>query len=188
MNKIMILSLALFSMFVQSCGNSGKDLAPDSRTVSMNDIPDWVLNTPKKDGTMYASSSATSQDMEIATQKAEFDCADKIAGRMESKMSSVTSRVREEIGFGDDSEMTDHFRKVQERMVKKQLKGYEVDKKHIVRENGLFRVYVLVSFDVAKAAELLMREMEADRLFQEREQHQDDMANMRKLLREEYDD
>jgi len=188
MKKVMILSLALVALFIQSCSNSGKDLAPDSRDTDVQEIPEWFLVMPTKAGSIYQTATATSQDLEIATQKAENDAADKIARQMESKMSSVTSRVREEIGFGDDSEMTDHFRKVQEIMVKKQVKGFTVDKKHIVRENNIWRAYVLASFDAAAAAELLMREMEADKLFQERETHKADMEDMRKLLREEYND
>ena len=73
-------------------------------------------------------------------------------------------------------------------MVKKQLKGYTVDKKKILRENNIFRAYVLCSFDAAAAAEMLMRELESEELFKKREEHKQDMEDMRKLLREEYDD
>ena len=43
--------------------------------------------------------------------------------------------------------------------------GYEEGDLFYDTDDNLFRVYVLVSFDVAKASELLMREMEADQLF-----------------------
>ena len=194
MKNALVITLALTSLFVNSCGSGGS--APVAQPARM-DMPCWFLNPPRQNddcanvwtaGTIYRTATAQSKDMNIALDKAKNAAVDDLAGSMESKMMSVTSRVQEEIGFGEDSELTDHFSKMQERMVKKSLRGYDVDKKDIKMKGDLYVAYVLASINVAEAQKMLLDEMKNDQLLAKRKEHQKSMAEMREILKEEYDD
>ena len=106
-----IVCLSIATLFVTGCGPGPQ--APKSCT------PDWYLLQPEMEGTMYAVALSLSPSLENAMMQAEMDAADKIAGRMESKMSSVSNRVRKETGIGADTKMQDHYERSQERLVRK---------------------------------------------------------------------
>ena len=69
MNYVKFLPLVL-ALFVMACGSSNKDL----QKVDTGDIPAWYLNPPVDPAFVYATSSSTSQDMQMAINKAEQDC------------------------------------------------------------------------------------------------------------------
>ena len=71
---------------------------------------------------------------------------------------------------------------------KKSLRGYDVDKKDIKMKGDLYVAYVLASINVAEAQKMLLDEMKNDQLLAKRKEHQKSMADMREILKEEYDD
>ena len=188
MNRLMILSLAVIALFIQSCGNSGKDLAPDSSKSTMNDIPSWYMMNPVEEGKIFDSATEVSQDLQMAMDKAELKAMKNMSGKMSSKMKAVTSRVQEELGFGDDSEIIDTFRNTMEQLVNKTLEGVRVVEKKPVREGSLWRAYVLLSYDAADAAEQLMNEMKKAKAVQARKEHKAEIQEMRDMLNAEFQD
>ncbi len=189
MKNIMIIAIASMTLFVTGCTSGGsKDLAPPSQQTNTGQLPGWFLEMPVEDGVLYATATEVSQDMQMAFDKAELKALKNMSGRMESKMKAVTSRVQEEVGFGDDSEMTDSFRNTMEQLVNKTLKGTRVVKKKPVREGSLWRAYMLISYDSADAAEQVMNEMRNAEMYKARKEHKSELEDMRRILDEEFND
>ena len=188
MKNILFTTLVLTSLFVNSCGTGGKDLAPPSKDRVIDEMPSWMYINPVEDGKIFDSATEVSQDLQMAFDKAEMKASKNMAGKMESKMRAATSRVQEELGFGDDSQMTDTFTNTMEQLVNKSLNGVRVVEKKPVREGNLWRAYVLISYDAADAAEQIMNEMKKNEAIQKRKAHKAELEDMRKILDEAFSD
>ena len=164
-----ILLLSITTLFLLNCGgtSSGPDLTPDPTQKIMKNIPDWFLVTPKKDGFRYQPATATSQDLQLAVNKATLDGASSLAAAIESLMEGYTKRVREENGLGGDSDILDRYSQTQGQIISTTLQDYEVVKKEILEEKSttqnIFRAYVLLEWDEGAAHQRLLNKIKADK-------------------------
>ena len=181
MKKILTATLVLTAIFVNSCGSSPE--APRGGCMP----PDWYLNNPSDDeGKIYDSAAELSVDMQTAFDKAEMKASTSMATKMESRIVGAKERVQEELGWGEDSQMSDTFSNVMSQMVKKTLKGVTLEKRFPCQENGKVRGYVLISYDAEKAVKQAMRELEAQKMWEDRALHRDSMESMRKAVNEAF--
>ena len=181
MKKILTATLVLTAIFVNSCGNGPTPPAPGGCMP-----PDWYLNNPYEEGKIYDSAAELSVDMQTAFDKAEMKASTSMATKMESRIVGAKERVQEELGWGEDSQMSDTFSNVMSQMVKKTLKGVRLEKRFPCNENGKVRGYVLISYDAAAAAKLAMRELEAQKMWEDRALHKTSIEEMRKAVEEAF--
>ena len=163
-NLITILSI----LFTISCSSSnGPDLSPGPSRKIMKNIPDWYINTPKKEGYRYAGATATSRDLQLAVNKATLDAANQLAGAMDSEMNALVKRVREETGIQNDSDLLDRFSQTQEQIISTALKDYDIVNKEILEEKSdskdIFRAYILVEWDEGAAQKRLLERIKSDK-------------------------
>ena len=100
MKQIVTVSSVLLILI--SCASppvSGPDLTPEPTRKSVSNIPDWYLNTPSESGYRFETGSATSQDLQLAVNKASLDAQTRLAATIESEMEGYTKRVQEETGL-----------------------------------------------------------------------------------------
>tara|TARA_B100002052_G_scaffold260432_1_gene253632 strand:+ start:1562 stop:2116 length:555 start_codon:yes stop_codon:yes gene_type:complete len=180
MKNILTATLVLTALFVNSCG-SGPDLDPD-RCVP----PSWYLKNPSEEGKIYDSAAELSVDMQTAFDKAEMKASTSMATKMESRIAGAKERVQEELGWGEDSQMSDTFSNVMSQMVKKTLKGVTLEERFPCPENGKIRGYVLISYDAENAVKMAMKELEAQKMWENRALHRDSMESMRKAVNEAF--
>ena len=110
MNRMIIKRLIFLTLIVftfQQCAKSKTDLNPEASKSIIKGAPDWYLDTPTKEGFKLVSSSATSQDIQVAINKASLDAANTLASMVRSEMNALVKRVREETGHEDDSDLID---------------------------------------------------------------------------------
>ena len=161
---IVLLSLIL----TYNCaGTNGPNLNPDASNKELNLLPDWVLNPPSKDGYKYQSGTATSQDMQIALDKARLDASTTLSSMIESEWNGVYERAVEETGLESNSTILDNFKKTQQNIVSKQLNDLRVSKqdvKVLKTDDGkkIYRGYVLVEYDEMEAEKKLIQKIKAD--------------------------
>ena len=93
MKKIIVL-LSLFVIFIGCVGKKGPDLSPDASRKTIGNMPEWFMNPPKKEGFRYNAGTATSQDMQLALDKARTSAATTLAGLVEFEWISKKSTVR----------------------------------------------------------------------------------------------
>jgi len=75
-------------------------------------------------------------------------------------MSGNMKRAQEEI---NDRAVVDNFRSMQENVFSIKIGDYRVSKQKIVKEKGLFRVYVLVEYDERAAQKRLLDQIKSNK-------------------------
>ncbi len=171
MNRVIIKRLIFLTLIIftfQQCAKSKTDLNPEASKSIIKGAPDWYLDTPTKEGFKLVSSSATSQDMQVAINKASLDAANTLASMVRSEMNALVKRVREETGHEDDSDLLDRFSQVQEQVVATTLEDWKVAKKNIYREknskgNNIFRAYVLIEWDEGAAQKRFLDKIKSEK-------------------------
>jgi len=169
MKKILLsLLTVVVTLCLISCGAvGGPDLTPEPTRKVMKNIPDWFLNTPSKEGFRYETATATSQDLQLAINKATLDAASRLAATIQSEMEGYTKRVQEETGLGSDSDILDRYSQTQGQVIATALQDYIVAKKEILEEKSttqdIFRAYILIEWDEGAANKRLLAQIKADK-------------------------
>ena len=164
------LSLIMFASFIAldcSGPKTGPDLSPEPARKVMSNIPPWFMETPKMDGFRYETATATSQDLQLAINKATLDAASRLAARIESEMEGYTKRVQEESGANTSSDILDRYSQTQSQIIATSLRDYSVAKKELIEEKSnnqnIFRAYVLLEWDEGAAQKRLLDKIKSDK-------------------------
>ena len=167
MRKYILLTIINFGLLIIGCGSkAGPDLSPEANTKTVQNVPDWYLNTPVVDSYKYAAAEATSQSMQLAVDKARVAAVSNLSQMIKSEWNGYTKRVQEETGMGADSKLLDQFSTTQENVISNQLENVIVKEKEIQVENSdgtrIYRTFVLVEFDENAAQDKLLAQIKAD--------------------------
>ena len=159
--------IVVISFILIGCGSkSGPDLSPEASSKQVKNVPKWYLETPDKEGYVYAAANATSQNMQLAIDKARMAAVSNLSQMIKSEWSGYTQRVQEEIGSGIDSKLLDKFSQTQENTISNQLENVIVKEKDIQVMNSsgtrIYNVYILVEYDTNAAHERLLQQIKAD--------------------------
>ena len=165
MKKIILLILMLV-IFIGCASKKGPDLSPDASRKTIGNMPEWFINPPKKEGFRYNASTATSQDMQMALDKARTSAATTLAGLVESEWNGLVKRAQEETGLGPDSDIIDQFSNTQEQIISKRLNDISISEQTVQDERTdkgrIYRAYVLVEFNEGAANERLLAQIKAN--------------------------
>ena len=169
MKKILfnITTFSLLLLLAANCGSSkGPDLSPEASRKTLSNFPSWFMNIPSKEGFRYETSTATSQDIQMAINKASLDASNKLAGQVKSEMNGLIKRAQEETGLGEGSHVIDQFSQTQEQVIATALQDWEIAKKEIQEEKSstgrIYRAYVLVEWDEGAAQKRLLAKIQSD--------------------------
>ena len=163
--KVLLMIFSIF--FILNCGaKKGPDLSPEVSRKTLKNAPEWFIDTPEKEGYKYTTATATSQDMQLAINKAKLDAAQTLAGQVASVMNGLVKRAQEETGLGADSDLIDQFSQTQEQVITTSLKDWKVSQKEIQEEKSnnqnIYRAYVLIEWDEGAANKRLLQKIKED--------------------------
>ena len=166
--KSIITAISFLMIFNCAGNNKGSDLSPEASRKVLKNTPNWFMKTPTKEGFRYASATATSQDLQLAINKARLDAAQILAGEVTSEMNGLSKRAQEETGLGPESHIIDQFSQTQEQVITTSLQDWKVSKKNIYREknskgNNIFRAYVLIEWDEGAAQKRLLDKIKSEK-------------------------
>ena len=167
MRKIIIFLFSIFIFF--SCASKkGPDLSPDASRKTITNMPEWFVSPPQNVGFRYQAATATSQDIQLALDKARTSAATTLAGLIESEWNGLIKRAQEETGLGPDSDIIDQFSITQEQIISKQINDMNVNEQTVQEEKSdtgkIYRAYVLMEFDESAAEKRLLAQIKADEL------------------------
>ena len=168
MNCKNIVLYYLIALLTINCGaKSGPDLSPEASKKTIKSAPEWFLNPPIKEGFITNSSSATSQDMQLALDKARTAAATTLAGLIESEWNGLVNRAQEETGLEEKSQIIDHFSNTQEQVISNRLNDIRVAKREVMEEKTddgvkIYRAYILVEYDQGAAQKRLLAQIKDD--------------------------
>ncbi|MBU1117224.1 MAG: LPP20 family lipoprotein [Bacteroidetes bacterium] len=147
---IVVVSILLLN----ACGGTKELTKTDS-----GDIPDWYLNTPTEPDYIFAASSATSRDMDLAITKASTEARAGIARNIEIKINSMQKKFEEEVGQGESSEFLSQFTQATKTVVSKELSGSQITQKKLEKDGSIWRAYVLAKYPIGAAQKAFLRQI-----------------------------
>jgi hypothetical protein len=141
---------AILMVLVMSCGGGSKQTMQQT---TEGDIPDWYLNKPEDPNFLYEPATATSQDMQLAVDKAVQAGRTGIGRQVETKIQGIQKRFQEETGVGEDAQLLDQFTSASKTVVSTSLTGSKEINKKIIKDGKMWRAYVLVQYPLGAAQE-----------------------------------
>ncbi len=143
-----------------------------TNTVSqqIEQIPEWYLNIPSADDTIYSSGSARAPDLQLAVDIAIMNAKTTLADRINGKLDSMTKSFVAKIGSTDlDTSVLNEIEKTSKNVIASvDVAGYVVDKSDITQEGAQYRAYVLLAYNSEEATKIMMNRMKRDRMIYSR--------------------
>lgn len=147
--------VALIAVVLTGCGGGSKSL----QAVDECDIPEWYSTVPQNANYLYAARTATSQDMQLALDKATTDGRTEIGRQTELKVQGLQKRFDEEVGLNNDAQLMSQFTQANKTVVSTSLSGSRVKEQVLCKDGDMYRAYVLVEYPIGAANEALMQQI-----------------------------
>ena len=151
---------------------SNPQIVYQTNTVSkqIEQIPEWYLNIPSADDTIYSSGSARAPDLQLAVDIAVMNAKSTLADRINGKLDSMTKAFVAKIGSNDlDTSVLNEIEKVSKNVIASvDVAGYIIDKSDVTQEGTQYRAYVLLAYNSEEATKVLMNRMKRDKMIYSR--------------------
>ena len=151
---------------------SNPQIVYQTNTVSkqIEQIPEWYLNIPSADDTIYSSGSARAPDLQLAVDIAIMNAKTTLADRINGKLDSMTKSFVAKIGSSDlDTSVLNEIEKVSKNVIASvDVAGYIIDKSDVTQEGTQYRAYVLLAYNNEEATKVLMNRMKRDKMIYSR--------------------
>lgn len=137
------IALGLLGMFLAAgCGGGGPvpDMAPDDPRA---DWPRWYFEDHAEEGLIFAKGTATSRDAQFAIQKATLAADDALSAQVRTRYENLVTQFREEVGIGADAQFLEKTTAVTKRALERALVNKEYRTDDVIREDGIWRAFVL---------------------------------------------
>jgi len=140
-------------LFVAGCGGGSKTL----QGASEGGIPDWYTNVPKDPNFVYAANTASSQDLQVAIDRATTGARAEVGRQVEVKVTAMQKRFEEETGAAQDSQMLQQFTSATKTVVSTTLSGSRVKTISKGKEGNMWRAFVLVEYPIGAANQAFLQ-------------------------------
>ena len=179
MNNIkLISSVVAIAIGLSACQTNKESITANpqivyqTNTVSkqIEQIPEWYLNIPSAEDTIYSSGSARAPDLQLAVDIAIMNAKTTLADRINGKLDSMTKSFVAKIGSDDlDTSVLNEIEKTSKNVIASvDVAGYVVDKSDITQEGTQYRAYVLLAYNSEEATKIMMNRMKRDRMIYSR--------------------
>ena len=179
MNNIkLISSVVAFAIGLGACQTNKESITANpqivyqTNTVSqqVEQIPEWYLNIPSADDTIYSSGSAKAPDLQLAVDIAIMNAKTTLADRINGKLDSMTKSFVAKIGSDDlDTSVLNEIEKTSKNVIASvDVAGYIIDKSDVTQEGTQYRAYVLLAYNSEEATKVLMNRMKRDKMIYSR--------------------
>ena len=179
MNNIkLISSVVAIAIGLGACQTNKESITANpqivyqTNTVSqqVEQIPEWYLNIPSADDTIYSSGSAKAPDLQLAVDIAIMNAKTTLADRINGKLDSMTKSFVAKIGSNDlDTSVLNEIEKTSKNVIASvDVAGYVVDKSDITQEGTQYRAFVLIAYNNEEATKIMMNRMKRDKMIYSR--------------------
>jgi len=154
--KIFLIPILLILpfFFLINCG-SNKDLSQ----TEAGDIPGVFKNLPQDPNYIFAPKTATSQDMQLAIDKATTDARAEIGRTIELKLENLQKKFDEEVGVRENATLLQQFTQATKIVVSEGLSGSQIKKKEVLKDGEIWRSYVLVQYPIGAANDAFLQQI-----------------------------
>lgn len=133
-------------------------------------IPDWYLEHPKSDESIYASGTAVTPDLQLAVDIAILNAKTTLADRINGRLSSKTKNFVARIGSNDlDAAVAQDIQKATINLIADvDVAGYAVEQKEVIQDGPQYRAYVLLEYSDAEANKIIVNRLRKDNMLFEK--------------------
>ena len=133
-------------------------------------IPDWYLEHPKSDESIYASGTAVTPDLQLAVDIAILNAKTTLADRINGRLSSKTKNFVARIGSNDlDAAVAQDIQKATINLIADvDVAGYAVEQKEVVQDGPQYRAYVLLEYSDVEANKIIVNRLRKDNMLFEK--------------------
>jgi hypothetical protein len=151
---LFVISLFIIVPALVGCGGSKSLQSTDE-----GNVPDWFTNPPSDPNYFFSPSTATSQDLQLAIDKATTGARAEIGRQVDVKVKALQKRFDEEVGMGENAELMQQFTSATKTVVSTSLSGSRVSKQKQSRDGSIWRAYVLVEYPIGEANQALLNQI-----------------------------
>ena len=173
MNKITTISAIALAVGLNACANKDEiALKPEvvykteKVATQIDTIPEWYMNMPESDDTIFSSGTATAPDMQLAVDIAIMNAKTTLADRINGKLDSMTKSFVAKIGSDDlDTSVLTEIEKTSKNVIASvDVAGYNVGEMEIIQDGVQYRAYVLLAYNSKEATKVLLNRLKKDRM------------------------
>ena len=161
------LIIAALSLVILWAGCGGKKLERIKIDERQKDeplsVPEWFLNPPEDPNYFYSPATATSKDLQLAIDTAKHQGQVDITQQLQTKVSGMFKRFREEVGAGEDAELIAQTTSASKAIVSETINGCKASKQEVKKEGTVYRAYVLMEMPIGEANAALMAKIKANK-------------------------
>ena len=179
MNNIKLISSAVaIAIGLSACQTNKESITANPQIVyqtntvnqQIEQIPEWYLQIPSADDTIYSSGSARAPDLQLAVDIAIMNAKTTLADRINGKLDSMTKSFVAKIGSTDlDTSVLNEIEKTSKNVIASvDVAGYVVDKSDITQEGTQYRAFVLIAYNNEEATKIMMNRMKRDKMIYSR--------------------
>ena len=172
-----IALIATSALVLGACSNNTASLLKDpveynkiKVETQVNIIPEWYLQYPKEDNTIFSSGTAVTPDMQLAMDIAILNAKTTLADRINGRLSSKTKQFITRIGSNDlDSAVAQDIQKATVNLIADvDVAGYAVEQKEVVQDGPQYRAYVLLEYSDVEANKIIVNRLRKDNMLFEK--------------------
>ena len=108
-------------------------------------LPDWYLNTPDEEATLFGIGESEGQDLGLTRQAAEAGARDEIARQVEIKISNMITSSVQAVG---DEVVADVVRTASNQVASLSASHIKILEREVITSKGGYIVYALASMPV----------------------------------------
>lgn len=161
MKNYLLIGAAAVSL--AACGTTPTEVVGASTTtfVSDSNIPEWYVNTPSAEGTIFSSGTAVSGDLQLAKDIAVLNAKHVLADRINGKLKAETRSFINEVNIGaeDTAVLRDIERVAINTVDNIDVAGYTVSDTVLVKDNNRYRAYVLLDYSDVEVNKILLNRL-----------------------------
>ena len=161
------LIIALLSLIIlwTGCGGGKQagriEISGESKGEEAISVPDWFLNPPEDPNYLYSPVTATSKDLQLAIDTAKHQGQVDVTQQLQTKVSGMFKRFREEVGAGEDAELIAQTTSASKAVVSETINGCKASKQEVKKEGTVYRAYVLMEMPIGEANAAMMAKIKA---------------------------
>ena len=129
-------------------------------------IPDWFLEPPVEEGSIFAVGSGSTPDLQLSLDLAILQAKTTLADRFQSTLKSQTKNFVAKVGgSGADASVVNEVERATKNLIANtDVSGYHMVKNVIQSSGNVYRAFVLLEYSDAQANKILMNRIRKDRL------------------------
>ena len=144
--------IIVVGMVLIGCGGGPKTM----QETATGQVPEWFTNPPQDPNYLYAANSATSQDVQVALDKALLGARTEIGRQVEVRMNALQKQFTEETGTGQDAQLLQQFSSATKSIVSTTLTGSTMKNSSRVQDGNMWRAYVLAAYPIGDANKAML--------------------------------